>query len=166
MSEGFNLPEDKGCYSDGNMFYWINNKEQENRFEWHCLHDLRKRRQKEHERQNLWSFAACRKILYASDCNPPCRRSAAWYRQFLHKWNNHRNLWITENPWKTEDITWTPISLNARTATAELPNLDIEKIAYVHGKSTKDLQVSPAVQKGEIITYTINITNKFFKAIN
>lgn len=66
---------------------------------------------------------------------------------------------ITENPWKTEDITWTPISLNARTATAELPNLDIEKIAYVHGKSTKDLQVSPAVQKGEIITYTINITN-------
>lgn len=66
---------------------------------------------------------------------------------------------ITENPWKTEDITWTPISLNARTATAELPNLDIEKIAYVHGKSTKDLQVSPAVQKGEMITYTINITN-------
>lgn len=66
---------------------------------------------------------------------------------------------ITENPWKTEDITWTPISLNARTATAELPNLDIEKIAYVHGKSTKDLQVSPAVQKEEIITYTINITN-------
>lgn len=66
---------------------------------------------------------------------------------------------ITENPWKTEDITWKPISLNARTATAELPNLDIEKIAYVHGKSTKDLQVSPAVQKGEIITYDINITN-------
>lgn len=32
---------------------------------------------KRHERQNFWSFAACRKILYASDCNSPCCRSVA-----------------------------------------------------------------------------------------
>ena len=53
MSEGFNLPETRR--------FIRTNKEKET---------------KEHERQDFWSFAACGKILYASDRNSPCCRSA------------------------------------------------------------------------------------------
>ena len=77
MSEGFNLPETRR--------FIRTNKEKET---------------KEHERQDFWSFAACGKILYASDRNSPCCRFVAWYRQFLHKWNNYRYLWIAEDPGK------------------------------------------------------------------
>ena len=62
MSEGFNLPETRR--------FIRTNKEKET---------------KEHERQDFWSFAACGKILYASNRNSPCCRFAAWYRQFLYK---------------------------------------------------------------------------------
>ena len=58
LSEGFNLQRNPAVITDN------------------YANTIRKRRTKKHERQNLWSFAACRKILYASDCNSPCRRSA------------------------------------------------------------------------------------------
>ena len=54
MSEGFNLPETRR--------FIRTNKEKET---------------KEHERQDFWSFAACGKILYASDRNSPCCRFVA-----------------------------------------------------------------------------------------
>ena len=56
MSEGFDLPETRR--------FIRTNKEKET---------------KEHERQDFWSFAACGKILYASNRNSPCCRFAAWY---------------------------------------------------------------------------------------
>ena len=62
MSEGFNLPETRR--------FIRTNKEKET---------------KEHERQDFWSFAACGKILYASDRDSSGSRSAAGNWKFLYE---------------------------------------------------------------------------------
>ncbi len=71
---------------------------------------------------------------------------------------------ITENPWETKTIGWSPISIKAYTAAADLsiykPDLDLQKYAYLDGDSLEELPVNTAVQKGEKITYVIKITNK------
>ncbi len=71
---------------------------------------------------------------------------------------------ITENPWETKTIGWSPISIEAYTATADLsiykPDLDLQKYAYLDGDSLEELPVNTAVQKGETITYVIKIANK------
>ena len=71
---------------------------------------------------------------------------------------------ITENPWETKEIGWSPISVAAYTAASKLkvhkPDLDLQKYAYLDGDSLEELPVNTAVQKGETITYVIKITNK------
>ena len=67
---------------------------------------------------------------------------------------------VVENPWKTEDITWTPISLQAITANNGLeicvPSFSIEKsseiVKYSENKSDK-------AEVGDTIKYTITVTN-------
>ncbi|MGN1300032.1 MAG: Cna B-type domain-containing protein, partial [Clostridia bacterium] len=71
---------------------------------------------------------------------------------------------ITENPWETKTIGWSPLSISAYTAAANLginkPELSSEKLAYVQGDSLKEAPVHTAIQKGEVITYVIKVTNK------
>ena len=71
---------------------------------------------------------------------------------------------ITENPWETKEVGWSPISVAAYTAASKLkvhkPDLDLQKYAYLDGDSLDELPVNTAVQKGETITYVIKITNK------
>ena len=71
---------------------------------------------------------------------------------------------ITENPWETKEIGWSPISVAAYTAASKLkvhkPDLDLQKYAYLDGDSLEELPVNTAAQKGETITYVIKITNK------
>ena len=71
---------------------------------------------------------------------------------------------ITENPWETKEVGWSPISVAAYTAASKLkvhkPDLDLQKYAYLDGDSLEELPVNTAVQKGETITYVIKITNK------
>ena len=71
---------------------------------------------------------------------------------------------ITENPWETKEIGWSPISVAAYTAASRLkvhkPDLELQKYAYLDGDSLEELPVNTAVQKGETITYVIKITNK------
>lgn len=71
---------------------------------------------------------------------------------------------ITENPWETKEIGWSPISVAAYTAASKLkvhkPDLDLQKYAYLDGDSLEELPVNTAVQKGETINYVIKITNK------
>ena len=67
---------------------------------------------------------------------------------------------VVENPWKTEDITWAPISLQAITANNGLeicvPSFSIEKsseiVKYSENKSDK-------AEVGDTIKYTITVTN-------
>ena len=67
---------------------------------------------------------------------------------------------VVENPWKTEDITWMPISLQAITANNGLeicvPSFSIEKsseiVKYSENKSDK-------AEVGDTIKYTITVTN-------
>ena len=67
---------------------------------------------------------------------------------------------VVENPWKTEDITWAPISLQAITANNGLeicvPSFSIEKsseiVKYGENKSDK-------AEVGDTIKYTITVTN-------
>ena len=67
---------------------------------------------------------------------------------------------VVENPWKTEDITWMPISLQAITANNGLeicvPSFSIEKsseiVKYGENKSDK-------AEVGDTIKYTITVTN-------
>ena len=70
---------------------------------------------------------------------------------------------ITENPWETKEIGWSPISVAAYTAASKLkvhkPDIDLQKYAYLDGDSLEELPVNTAVQKGETITYVIKITN-------
>lgn len=70
---------------------------------------------------------------------------------------------VVENPWKTEDITWAPISLQARTETASLnintPNLEVTKTAYVGNQEITAEQTNTVVQPGQEITYVIRIKN-------
>ena len=69
---------------------------------------------------------------------------------------------ITENPWETKEVGWSPISVAAYTAASKLkvhkPDLDLQKYAYLDGDSLDELPVNTAVQKGETITYVIKIT--------
>lgn len=71
---------------------------------------------------------------------------------------------ITENPWETKEVGWSPISVAAYTAASKLkvhkPDLDLQKYAYLDGDSLEELPVNTAAQKGETITYVIKITNK------
>ena len=71
---------------------------------------------------------------------------------------------ITENPWETKTIGWSPLSISAYTAAANLginkPDLATEKLAYVQGDSLDKLPENTAIQKGEVITYVIKVTNK------
>ena len=71
---------------------------------------------------------------------------------------------ITENPWETKEVGWSPISVAAYTAASKLkvhkPDLDLQKYAYLDGDSLEELPVNTAVQKGETINYVIKITNK------
>ena len=71
---------------------------------------------------------------------------------------------ITENPWETKEVGWSPISVAAYTAASKLkvhkPDLDLQKYAYLDGDSLEELPVNTAVQKGETIIYVIKITNK------
>ena len=71
---------------------------------------------------------------------------------------------ITENPWETKEIGWSPISVAAYTEASKLkvhkPDLDLQKYAYLDGDSLEELPVNTAVQKGETINYVIKITNK------
>ena len=71
---------------------------------------------------------------------------------------------ITENPWETKTIGWSPLSISAYTAAANLginkPELSTEKLAYVQGDSLTEAPVHTAIQKGEVITYVIKVTNK------
>lgn len=71
---------------------------------------------------------------------------------------------ITENPWETKTIGWSPLSISAYTAVANLginkPDLATEKLAYVQGDSLDKLPENTAIQKGEVITYVIKVTNK------
>ena len=71
---------------------------------------------------------------------------------------------ITENPWETKEVGWSPISVAAYTAASKLkvhkPDLDLKKYAYLDGDSLEELPVNTAAQKGETITYVIKITNK------
>ena len=77
---------------------------------------------------------------------------------------------ITENPWETKEIGWSPISVAAYTAASKLkvhkPDLDLQKYAYLDGDSLEELPVNTAVQKGETITYVIKITNKGNEDVN
>lgn len=70
---------------------------------------------------------------------------------------------VTEKPWETKTIGWSPLSISAYTATANLginkPNLSSEKLAYVQGDSLEVAPKNTAIQKGEIITYVIKVTN-------
>lgn len=70
---------------------------------------------------------------------------------------------VTEKPWETKTIGWSPLSISAYTATANLginkPNLSSEKLAYVQGDSLEVTPKNTAIQKGEIITYVIKVTN-------
>ena len=70
---------------------------------------------------------------------------------------------ITENPWETKTIGWSPLSISAYTAAANLginkPELSTEKLAYVQGDSLTKAPVHTAIQKGEVITYVIKVTN-------
>ena len=67
---------------------------------------------------------------------------------------------VVENPWRTEDITWAPISLQAITANNGLeicvPSFSIEKsseiVKYRENKSDK-------AEVGDTIKYTITVTN-------
>ena len=67
---------------------------------------------------------------------------------------------VVENPWRTEDITWAPISLQAITANNGLeicvPSFSIEKsseiVKYSENKSDK-------AEVGDTIKYTITVTN-------
>ena len=73
---------------------------------------------------------------------------------------------VVENPWKTEDITWAPISLQAITANNGLeicvPSFSIEKsseiVKYSENKSDK-------AEVGDTIKYTITVTNKEFDEV-
>lgn len=71
---------------------------------------------------------------------------------------------ITENPWETKTIGWSPLSISAYTAVANLginkPDLATEKLAYVQGDSLDKLPENTAIQKGEVITYVIKVTNE------
>ena len=71
---------------------------------------------------------------------------------------------ITENPWETKTIGWSPLSISAYTAAANLginkPELSTEKLAYVQGDSLTEAPVHTAIQNGEVITYVIKVTNK------
>ena len=71
---------------------------------------------------------------------------------------------ITENPWETKEVGWSPISVAAYTAASRLkvhkPDLELQKYANLDGDSLEELPVNTAVQKGETITYVIKITNK------
>ena len=71
---------------------------------------------------------------------------------------------ITENPWETKTIGWSPISIETSTVAADLsiykPDLELQKYAYLDGDSLEELPVNTAVQYGETITYVIKITNK------
>ncbi len=77
---------------------------------------------------------------------------------------------ITENPWETKEIGWSPISVAAYTAASKLkvhkPDLDLQKYAYLDGDSLEELPVNTAAQKGETITYVIKITNKGNEDVN
>ena len=70
---------------------------------------------------------------------------------------------VVENPWKTEDITWAPISLQARTETAGLnintPDLEVTKTAYVGNQEITAEPTNTVVQPGQEITYVIRIKN-------
>ncbi len=70
---------------------------------------------------------------------------------------------VVENPWKTEDITWAPISLQARTETAGLnintPDLEVTKTAYVGNQEITAEPTNTVVQYGQEITYVIRIKN-------
>ena len=70
---------------------------------------------------------------------------------------------VVENPWKTEDITWMPISLQAKTETTGLnintPNLEVSKTAYVGNQEISAEPVNTVAQPGQEITYVIRIKN-------
>lgn len=70
---------------------------------------------------------------------------------------------VVENPWKTEDITWAPISLQAITETAGLnintPDLEVTKTAYVGNQEITAEPTNTVVQPGQEITYVIRIKN-------
>ena len=70
---------------------------------------------------------------------------------------------VVENPWKTENITWAPISLQARTETAGLnintPDLEVTKTAYVGNQEITAEPTNTVVQPGQEITYVIRIKN-------
>ena len=65
---------------------------------------------------------------------------------------------VTENPWETKTIGWSPISLSAYTAAANLginkPNIEINKTAYVNNNTAETV-----AQKNEKITYVITVEN-------
>ena len=67
---------------------------------------------------------------------------------------------VSEN----ENIGWSPLSLNALTTIANLginkPQLESEKIAYVQGDILSESPQNTAIQKDEIITYVIKVSNK------
>ena len=76
---------------------------------------------------------------------------------------------ITENPWETKTIGWSPLSISAYTAAANLginkPELSTEKLAYVQGDSLTEAPVHTAIQKGEVITYVIKLTVSLLKPV-
>ena len=70
---------------------------------------------------------------------------------------------VVENPWKTEEITWMQISLQAKTETTGLnintPNLEVSKTAYVGNQEISAEPVNTVAQPGQEITYVIRIKN-------
>lgn len=74
---------------------------------------------------------------------------------------------ITENPWETTVIGWTPITVSATTATTRLninkATLENTKLAFINVAEDVDLAtatpVDTAAQKGDIITYVIKVKN-------
>lgn len=68
---------------------------------------------------------------------------------------------ITEKPWETTVIGWSPITVSAKTLNVGINKAELQKVklVYVGNGSLDEEPVRTVAQKGEELTYVIKVTN-------
>lgn len=68
---------------------------------------------------------------------------------------------ITEQPWETTLIGWTPITVSASTVNLGINKAELQKVklVYVGNDSLDQLPVTTVAQKGDELTYVIKVIN-------